>query len=49
LLPAAVVKQLKLLIADPQRLNSMRQASTNLARPDSALDIARLVARYAGD
>lgn len=48
-LPAAVVKQLKLLIADPQRLNSMRQASTNLARPDSALDIARLVAKYAGD
>ena len=49
LLPSAVVKQLKLLIADSQRLNSMRRASIKLARPDSALDIARIVARYAGD
>jgi 1,2-diacylglycerol 3-beta-galactosyltransferase len=48
-LPSAVVKQLKLLLADPQRLNNMRQASAKLARPDSALDIARIVAHYAGD
>ena len=47
--PSAVVKQLKLLLADPQRLSNMRQASSKLAKPDSALDIARIVAHFAGD
>jgi 1,2-diacylglycerol 3-beta-galactosyltransferase len=49
LLPSAVIKQLRLLLADPQRLDSMRRASRQLARPDSALDIARIVAHFAGD
>ena len=48
-LPSAVVKQLKLLVANPQRIAAMRQASISLAKPDSALDIAQIVARYAGD
>jgi 1,2-diacylglycerol 3-beta-galactosyltransferase len=46
---SSVVKQLKLLIADPEKRERMRQASVRLARPDSALDIARIVARFAGD
>jgi 1,2-diacylglycerol 3-beta-galactosyltransferase len=49
LLPSAVVKQLKLLLADRKRLDNMRRASAQLAKPDSALDIARIVARYAGE
>jgi 1,2-diacylglycerol 3-beta-galactosyltransferase len=49
LLPSTVVKHLKLLLADPRRFESMRQASARLARPDSALEIARIVARIAGD
>lgn len=48
-LPSAVVKQLKLLLADPQRLAAMRKASANLAKPDSAFAIARIVASVAGD
>ncbi|MCL5996024.1 MAG: galactosyldiacylglycerol synthase [Chloroflexi bacterium] len=49
LFPSTVIKQLKLLLADPKRMESMRRASAKLARPDSALDIARIVARFAGD
>ncbi|MCL4507104.1 MAG: galactosyldiacylglycerol synthase [Chloroflexi bacterium] len=48
-LPSAVTRQLKLLLADPKRLEHMRAASARLARPDSALDIARIVSRYACD
>jgi 1,2-diacylglycerol 3-beta-galactosyltransferase len=48
-LPYAVTKQLKLLITDTARMNAMREASARLARPDSALDIARIVAQFAGE
>ncbi len=48
-LPYAVTKQLKLLITDKARRDAMRNASAKLARPDSALDIARIVAQCAGE
>ncbi len=48
-LPSAVTRQLKLLLTDPIRLENMRAASASLAKPDSALEIARIAARYACD
>jgi 1,2-diacylglycerol 3-beta-galactosyltransferase len=40
-----IVKQLRELLAHPDIAWRMRQASARLARPDSALDIARVVTR----
>lgn len=48
-LPYAVTKQVKLLITDAGRMNRMRAASARLAKPDSAFEIAKIVARFAGD
>jgi 1,2-diacylglycerol 3-beta-galactosyltransferase len=48
-LPYAVTKQVKLLITDSERMNRMRAASARLAKPDSAFEIAKIVARFAGD
>lgn len=45
--PWSVVRQLKLWVNEPRSLASARAASAGLARPDSALDIARIVARFA--
>jgi 1,2-diacylglycerol 3-beta-galactosyltransferase len=45
--PWAVLKQLKQWLGDPFALDLTRQASARLARPDSALDIARIVHRFA--
>ncbi len=42
--PRAVVKKLSELLLNPEQMQRMRQASARLARPDSALDIARIVA-----
>jgi 1,2-diacylglycerol 3-beta-galactosyltransferase len=42
--PRAVVKKLSELLFNPMQVQHMRQASARLARPDSALDIARIVA-----
>jgi 1,2-diacylglycerol 3-beta-galactosyltransferase len=43
--PRAIVKELRRLLDHPEAAASMRQASARLARPDSALDIARAVTR----
>lgn len=45
--PWAVAKQLKQWLADPAALDLARQASARLARPNSALDIARIIHRFA--
>ncbi|PJF47015.1 MAG: galactosyldiacylglycerol synthase [Chloroflexi bacterium] len=45
--PWAVLKQLKQWLADPAAMELARQASARLARPDSALEIARIVHRFA--
>jgi len=42
--PDAVVTELRRMLADPESITRMRHASTHLARPDAALDIARAVA-----
>jgi 1,2-diacylglycerol 3-beta-galactosyltransferase len=47
-LPWTVVKQLRLWLSDPDRLDALRRASARLARPDSALDIARIAASLIG-
>ena len=47
--PRTVVKQIRQWLSEPERLEAIRQASLALARPDSALEIARIVARLAGD
>lgn len=44
--PPAVLKQLKTWIAQPDELAAARAASFALAKPDSALDIARVVGRF---
>jgi 1,2-diacylglycerol 3-beta-galactosyltransferase len=46
-MPSTVLKQLRLLLAYPERMEKMRRASASLAKPDSALDIARVIARFA--
>lgn len=43
--PQTLVNALRDLLTQPQRRHEMRAASARLARPDSALDIARFVAR----
>lgn len=45
--PWAVVKQLKQWLADPFALDLARQASARLARPESTLDIARVIGKFA--
>ncbi|MCS7060893.1 MAG: glycosyltransferase [Anaerolineae bacterium] len=47
--PWMVVKQIRQWLSDPPKLDSLRSASAALAKPDSALEIARLVAQLAGD
>ena len=42
--PHAVVEKLAELLQNPKQIQQMRQASLRLAHPDSALDIARIVA-----
>jgi 1,2-diacylglycerol 3-beta-galactosyltransferase len=42
--PREVVQKLAELLQNPEQVQRMRQASARLARPDSALDIARIVA-----
>lgn len=43
--PRAVVEKLAQLLQNADQVSQMRQASARLARPDSALDIARIVAQ----
>ena len=40
---AVIDAQVRRMLADPESITRMRHASTRLARPDAALDIARLV------
>lgn len=47
--PQSLVGALRDLLTHPQRQHDMRAASARLARPDSALDIARFVARLCDD
>lgn len=44
--PVAVLKQLRTWIAHPDELQAARRASALLARPDSALEIARVIGRF---
>jgi 1,2-diacylglycerol 3-beta-galactosyltransferase len=44
--PWSALKQLKIWLADPERLRLARSASARLARPNSALDIARIAVRF---
>jgi len=44
--PAAVLKQLRTWIAQPADLAAARRSSLSLARPDSAIEIARIVGRF---
>jgi 1,2-diacylglycerol 3-beta-galactosyltransferase len=44
--PRAVVRQLHVWLENPDAVQRAGQASARLARPDSALDIARVVARF---
>jgi 1,2-diacylglycerol 3-beta-galactosyltransferase len=46
-MPWAVLRQLKNWLADPGRLQQARNASARLAKPDSVLDIAKIIARFA--
>lgn len=45
--PWAVLRQLKGWLANPDRLHMARQASGRLAKPNSVLDIAKIIARFA--
>jgi len=47
-LPWSVLKQLKQWLNEPGALRKARQASSSLARPNSALDIARAIGQVAG-
>lgn len=44
--PAAVLKQLRTWIAQPADLAAARRSSQSLARPDSAVEIARIVRQF---
>ena len=43
---AELEKRLKAWIANPQQLARAQQASAKLARPDSAVEIARIIGRF---
>ncbi len=43
--PWSVLKQLRTWLSEPNTLHLAQQASASLARPDSALDIARVIGR----
>jgi 1,2-diacylglycerol 3-beta-galactosyltransferase len=45
--PWAVLRQLKSWLSNPDRFHLAGQASARLAKPNSVLDIARIVARFA--
>ena len=47
-LPWMVTKQLRQWLGEPDKLAALRRASARLAKPDSAVDIARIVTRLAG-
>ncbi len=47
--PWVVVKQIRQWLSEPGRLEALSRASAALAKPDSALEIAKIVARLAGD
>ncbi|MCX6019392.1 MAG: glycosyltransferase, partial [Chloroflexi bacterium] len=44
--PAAVLKQMRTWIAQPEGLAAASAASMALAKPDSALDIARVIGQF---
>ena len=46
--PWSVLKQLKLWLMEPATLRHAQQASANLARPNSALEIGHVIGRVAG-
>ena len=47
--PWMVVRQVRQWLAEPGKLDALGRASSALAKPDSALSIARIVAQLAGD